>query len=263
MIVFVGGISPDLEGEESPVQLPGFSGGDRTDMNLPLNQEELLKQLSILGKPIVLVLTNGSALSLNWEKEHIPSILEAWYPGEEGGNAVADVLFGDFNPAGRLPVTFYQSVKDLPAFEDYSMKGRTYRYFQGTPLFAFGHGLSYSSFWYFDLYADVQSAHSGDTVTLSVTLKNECDRDGDEVIQVYSRKTESKAEQPIQSLKAYKRVTLAKGEIKTVKITLPVRNLAYYDTSLQDYVVEPGSYELRVGAASDDIRLKLMLEVRK
>ncbi|MCX6249118.1 MAG: glycoside hydrolase family 3 C-terminal domain-containing protein [Bacteroidetes bacterium] len=263
LIVFVGGISPDLEGEESPVQLPGFSGGDRTDLNLPSNQEELLKQLSLLGKPVVLVLTGGSALALNWEKDHIPAILMAWYPGEQGGNAIADVVFGDYNPAGRLPVTFYKSVNDLPPFEDYSMKGRTYRYFEGTPLFAFGHGLSYSSFLYFDLYADKLSATSGDTIILSVTLKNEGDRNGDEVIQVYARKTESKAKQPIQSLKAFKRVSLLKGEIKTLKILLPVRNLAYYDTSRQDYMVESGNYELGIGAASDDIRLKLLLEVKE
>ena len=146
-IVFAG-ISANLEGEEMSVSVPGFKGGDKTDLNIPEEQLQLIKSLKATGKPIVLVLTSGSALSINWENDNLPAILHAWYPGEQGGNAVADVIFGDYNPAGRLPVTFYKSIADVPPFENYSMMGRTYRYFSGEPLYPFGYGLSYSTFDY-------------------------------------------------------------------------------------------------------------------
>src|ERR1035438_151908 len=147
-VVMFLGLSPRLEGEEMKVPVPGFQGGDRLDLALPAAQEALLEKVAALGKPVVLVLLNGSALAVNWASDHVPALLEAWYPGQAGGAAIADVLFGDYNPAGRLPVTFYQSADQLPPFDDYSMKGRTYRYFQGAPLYAFGYGLSYTTFAY-------------------------------------------------------------------------------------------------------------------
>jgi beta-glucosidase len=151
VVVMVMGLSPALEGEEMPVQVAGFAGGDRTDVTLPRPQEELLRRIHALGKPIVLVLLSGSAVAVNWAAEHVPAIVEAWYPGQAGGDGIADALFGDANPGGRLPVTFYRSVDDLPPFEDYRMEGRTYRYFRGEPLFPFGYGLSYTTFAYSDL----------------------------------------------------------------------------------------------------------------
>jgi len=172
VIVFVGGISPNLEGEEMDVKVPGFSAGDRTSLDLPQNQQLLLEQLKTTGKPIILVLTNGSALAVNWAKENATAIIEAWYPGGEGGDAVADVLFGDYNPAGRLPVTFYKSVNDIPSFEDYSMKGRTYKYFEGTPLYAFGYGLSYTTFNYTGSELKSQLLTESDTLVLSVKFSN-------------------------------------------------------------------------------------------
>ena len=163
-VILVLGLSPSLEGEEMNVQFPGFQGGDRTDIALPSSQEDLMERIVALGKPTALVLLNGSALAVTWANEHVPAILEAWYPGQEGGNAVADVLFGDYNPGGKLPVTFYRSTADLPAFTDYAMKGRTYRYFSGSPLYPFGYGLSYTSFEYEKVECSQVSARAGDTV---------------------------------------------------------------------------------------------------
>jgi beta-glucosidase len=261
VILFVGGISPDLEGEESDVKTEGFVKGDRTTLDLPRNQQELLEKLAATGKPIVLILVNGSCLSITWVKKNIPAIVEVWYPGEEGGNALADVLFGDYNPAGRLPVTFYSSVNDLPPFEDYSMANRTYRYFTGTPLYAFGYGLSYTTFTYQSVRADYKTARPGDTLHLTVTLKNSGNRDGDEVVQVYASKPGSVNYRPIRALKAFQRVHLAKGETREVKIPLIVNELRYFDPAKQDYTVEPGNYQLLIGASADDIRLELPLTV--
>jgi beta-glucosidase len=150
-VVLVLGLTPRLEGEEMDLKIAGFRGGDRTSLDLPATQQRLLERVTTLGKPTVLVLLNGSALAVNWAQQNVPAILEAWYPGQAGGSAIADVLFGDYNPAGRLPVTFYRSVNDLPAFEDYAMRGRTYRFFEGQPLYPFGHGLSYTRFAYDNL----------------------------------------------------------------------------------------------------------------
>ncbi|HEX5048008.1 MAG TPA: glycoside hydrolase family 3 C-terminal domain-containing protein, partial [Gammaproteobacteria bacterium] len=186
-VVFVGGLTGDVEGEEMRVQLPGFAGGDRSDLRLPESQEKLLEAVQATGKPVVLVLTGGSALAVDWAKEHVPAIVMAWYPGERGGDAVADVLFGAANPAGRLPVTFYKASERLPAFDDYSMKGRTYRYFEGEPLFAFGHGLSYTKFEYSGVEVDRPRAGAGDTVNVSVSVKNVGRVSGDEVVQLYAR----------------------------------------------------------------------------
>ncbi len=261
VVIFLGGISPNLEGEEMDVEIHGFSGGDRTSLDIPNNQTELLKKLKNTGKPVILVLTGGSALSFNWANENLPAIVDVWYPGEEGGNALADVLFGDYNPAGRLPVTFYKSVSDLPAFEDYSMKGRTYRYFTGEPLFPFGHGLSYTTFSYLSVNLSKQVVIPSDTVMIDVKLKNSGNIDGDEVIQVYSRRPGNETIQPIKSLVAFKRIAMKKGEERTVSVPLVVKELRQWDTSKEDYSVVPGIYDLYIGASSADIRLKTKLEV--
>src|SRR5882724_6647812 len=166
------GLSSRLEGEEMDVNIDGFKGGDRTSLDLPKAQEELIKEIQALGKPVVLVLLNGSALSINWEDKNIPAIVEAWYPGQAAGTAIADVLFGDYNPAGRLPVTFYRDTTDLPPFGDYRMAGRTYRFFEGTPLYPFGHGLSYTSFTYANLRTSADTLRAGDHITIRIDVAN-------------------------------------------------------------------------------------------
>jgi beta-glucosidase len=262
VVVFAGGISPNLEGEEMDVKVPGFAAGDRTDLELPKSQLQLLEALKTLGKPIILVLTNGSALAINWAKENANAIVETWYPGEEGGNALADVLFGDYNPAGRLPVTFYKSVNDLPAFEDYSMAGRTYKYFGGEALYAFGYGLSYTSFEYKSSKPKASSYLTNDTITLSITVSNTGKYDGDEVVQVYTKQPEELKNQAIKSLVAFQRVHFIKGETKEVNIQIPVSRLRHFDLNINNYSVAKGNFELLIGSASDDIRLKEMLTIK-
>ena len=262
VIIFAGGISPELEGEELQVEIPGFSGGDRTTLDLPANQTDLLQKLRQTGKPVVLVLTNGSAMSVNWEVANLAAIVEAWYPGEAGGNAVADVLFGDYNPAGRLPVTFYRSVKDLPPFDDYAMKGRTYRYFYGNPLFVFGHGLSYTSFEYRDAVADKRQYQPADTVALTIRINNTGSMAGDEVIQVYVKKEGTAFERPLKSLAGFSRVHLDPGIEKTIVVRIPVKEFRIYDPEKANYIVEPGKYQLMIGASSADIRLEREVGVK-
>ena len=251
VIIYVGGITPAQEGE----------GFDRKEIELPEVQEALVEDLQAMGKPMVMVNCSGSAMALTWEDEHLPAILQAWYPGEEGGRAVAEVLFGEVNPSGHLPVTFYRATADLPAFTDYSMANRTYRYFKGKPLYAFGHGLSYTKFEYSSgRLAASQIAENG-TAKLTFTIKNSGSRDGDEVAQVYYRHVHSKVPQPKESLCGFKRVTVEKGQSAEVTIDVPAERLRYWDTEKKQYVIEPGEYEFLVGAASDDIRLKLPLTV--
>lgn len=269
LTIVVAGISPRLEGEESDINLPGFKGGDRTNLNLPAEEEELLRALYATGKRIVLVMVGGSALAINWGEKNLPAIIDSWYPGEEGGDAVADVLFGDYNPAGRLPITFYKSIKDVPPFEDYRMsagsygEGRTYRYFKGRPLYPFGFGLSYSKFEYSGLKVSKEKAKVGDTLTVSFNISNTGERDGDEVAQLYVRDLTSKEPQPIKSLEGFKRVSVNRGEPRHVEILLPVESLRYFDVSRNDYVVEPGKYELQVGSSSADIRLREVVTIVK
>ncbi|MFZ4546974.1 MAG: glycoside hydrolase family 3 C-terminal domain-containing protein, partial [Bacteroidales bacterium] len=262
VVIFVGGISPNLEGEEMDVKVPGFAAGDRTDLELPKNQLQLLEALKALGKPIILVLTNGSALAINWAKENANAIVETWYPGEEGGNALADVLFGDYNPAGRLPITFYKSVNDLPAFEDYSMAGRTYKYFGGEVLYAFGYGLSFTSFDYKAVRPNATIYSGNDTITLSITISNSGKYDGDEVVQVYAKQPVELRGQPIKSLVAFQRIHFIKGETKDVTITIPVSRLRHFDSSMNDYSIAKGNFELLIGSASDDIRIKKTITIR-
>ncbi|MBK8902504.1 MAG: glycoside hydrolase family 3 C-terminal domain-containing protein [Anaerolineaceae bacterium] len=254
VIIAALGLSPNLEGEEMPVDVEGFFGGDRTDIALPSPQETLLKELHALGKPIILVLLNGSALAVNWADEHVPAILEAWYPGQAGGDALAEVIFGDYNPAGRLPVTFYRSVDDLPPFEAYSMENRTYRYFTGEPLYAFGHGLSYTTFSYDNLSIDQSEVAAGGKVRISVEVTNCGSRAGDEVVQLYTRQT-AVPPRPLKELKGYKRISLEPGECKTVTFTLHANQLSVYDEDLLA-ALHPDRVEVLVGRSSDYLPLK-------
>jgi beta-glucosidase len=245
-VVMVMGISPALEGEEMTVNVAGFRGGDRTDIALPKAQEDLLKAVHATGKPITLVLLNGSALAVNWADENIPAIVEAWYPGEEGGTAIADVLFGDYNPGGRLPVTFYKSVDQLPPFEDYKMSGRTYRYFKGDPLYPFGFGLSYTSFKYENLKFGAKSVKAGEGVRVSVDVRNIGDRAGDEVVQLYVTDVAASVPTPIRSLAGIKRIFLKPGEKQTVSFTLGAERMTVIDDKGKR-VVEPGEFTVSVG----------------
>ena len=262
VVIYAGGISPKLEGEEMFVDYDGFHGGDRTRIELPAVQMALLKALFATGKPIVFVNCSGSAIAMPWAAENLPAILQAWYPGEEGGRAVAEVLFGDVNPAGRLPVTFYRSTSDLPPFDDYSMSNRTYRYFDGTPLFAFGHGLSYTRFDYSDArLINATTVTAGGTVKLVFDVKNTGTRDGDEVAQVYFRHVNSAMPQAKLALCGFARMHLSPGATARVDMDIPADRFRYWDTTHQRYTVEPGDYELLVGAASDDLRLQVPLKV--
>jgi beta-glucosidase len=225
VIVFVGGISPRLEGEEMPVKIEGFSGGDRMSIALPAIQTKLLQALYRTGKPVVFVMMTGSALSTEWESAHLPAIVNAWYGGEAAGTAVADVLFGDYDPAGRLPVTFYRSVNQLPDFSDYSMKGRTYRYFTGEPLYPFGYGLSYTSFGYSDLRLPLTVVTNSD-VSVRVTVQNTGSREGDEVVELYVRHLHVAGSAPIHALAGFTRVHLRPGEKKIVSFVLSPRALS-------------------------------------
>ncbi len=245
-VVMVLGIAPSLEGEEMKVEVKGFRGGDRTDLSLPDAQENLLKAVQATGKPVVLVLMSGSALAVNWADENVPAILQAWYPGEEGGRAIADVLFGDYNPAGRLPVTFYKSADDLPPFEAYGMQGRTYRYFKGQPLYPFGHGLSYTRFVYGDLKTSARSIRAGASVRVSVDVRNAGERAGDEVVQLYVTDVAASVPVPVRSLQGISRVSLKPGERRRVSFTLAPSQMSVIDDQGRR-VVEPGEFLISVG----------------
>ncbi|HUC86464.1 MAG TPA: glycoside hydrolase family 3 C-terminal domain-containing protein [Candidatus Acidoferrales bacterium] len=261
VVVYVGGISPDLEGEEFGGTSPydGFKGGDRTRIELPSVQEDLLKALQATGKPVVFVNCSGSAIAMPWAVEHLPAIVQAWYPGEQGGRAVGQVLFGEANPSGRLPITFYASTADLPPFEDYSMSNRTYRYFKGQPLFAFGHGLSYTKFDYRELKLAKTTVNAGAPVELTFTLKNAGKADGAEVAQVYFRHVHSAIPQPRLALCGFTRIDLARAQATKVSLSIPTGRFRNWDTVIKQYVIEPGEYELLVGASSDDLPLHATL----
>ncbi len=242
-VVLVLGLSPKLEGEEMKVPVEGFEGGDRVQIGLPAVQEDLMEKVAALGKPVVLVLLNGSALAVNWARDHVPAIVEAWYPGQAGGTALADVLFGDYNPAGRLPVTFYKSTDQLPPFTDYSMKNRTYRYFTGEPLFPFGYGLSYTTFAYRKLSLPKQVT-AGDPIRITVEVQNTGRMAGEEVVQLYVKSPAKDA--PIHSLEGFQRVRLRVGERKTVEFVLDARRVSHV-TPDGRRLVEPGEFDLAVG----------------
>ncbi len=258
IVIFVGGITSQLEGEEMPVDLPGFKGGDRTNLKLPAVQDKLLKAVRSTGTPVVLVLTSGSALAVDWENANIPAILQLWYPGEEGGTALAEVLFGDYNPAGRLPVTFYKSVDQLPPFSDYNMKGHTYRYFTGVPLYTFGYGLSYTKFKYGDLRIP-DEVRAGDSVEVSAVVQNTGKAAGDEVVQLYVKNETAKGNVPIRSLEGFKRITLRAGEKQTVKFILRPKQLSVIEQAEKPdrvrFVVEPGNFKISVGGSQPDIKV--------
>jgi beta-glucosidase len=260
-VVLCLGLTARLEGEEMSVEIPGFRGGDRTSLDLPASQERLLERVVALGKPTILVLLNGSALAVSWAQAHVPAIIDAWYPGQAGGSAIADVLFGDYDPAGRLPVTFYRSVDDLPAFDDYRMAGRTYRFFTGSPLYPFGYGLSYTSFAYANLRTSADTLSAGDTIRVSVDVVNTGQRLGDEVAQLYVRHLGSSVPRPREDLRGYRRITLRPGETRTLEFAVPAASLAYWSPDAHRWVVEAEPVEIAVGASSADIRLRRTITV--
>jgi beta-glucosidase len=245
VVIAVVGITSRLEGEEMPVDQPGFFGGDRTSLDLPQPEEDLVQAVAATGKPLVVVLMNGSALGVNWEKQHANAILEAWYSGEEGGAAIAETLSGKNNPAGRLPVTFYKDVHQLPHFEDYSMKGRTYRYFEGEPLWPFGYGLSYTTFAYSGLTLPDAPLNAGDPLNASVTVTNTGKLAGDEVVQLYL-KFPDLAGAPIRALRGFERVHLDPGASHDVQFHLDPRDLSMV-TDAGEILVPPGKYTVSIG----------------
>ena len=263
VVIFVGGITARLEGEEMGRDnaFAGFEGGDRTTIELPPVQTDLLKALAGTGKPVVLVNCSGSPMALPWETKNLPAILQAWYPGEQGGRAVGEILFGDENPSGHLPLTFYASTADLPGFTDYSMSNRTYRYFSGKPEFAFGHGLSYTKFKFQNGKLESKNIPADGTAKVTFTVKNTGKLDGDEVAQVYYRHVNSSVPQPKLALCGFARVHLKRGESGNVTVAVPATRLRYWDTRKKQYVVEPGKYEFLIGGAADDIRLKLPMTI--
>jgi len=253
-VVLVLGLSSRLEGEEMPVRIEGFSGGDRTSLDLPKVQQELLERIvaAAQGKPVALVLLNGSALSIGWADRNVPAIVEAWYPGQAAGTAVADVLFGNVSPAGRLPVTFYRSLDQLPPFDDYSMEKRTYRYFDGEPLYPFGHGLSYSRFEYAKL-AVPKAAAVGASVPVSVEVRNAGVMAADEVVQLYVTDHEASGPVPRRALKGFERVSLRPGEKRVVRFSLDERALSLVGADGRR-IVEPGRFTIAVGGKQPGLR---------
>lgn len=255
-VVFIGGISPNLEREEAKVTEVGFDNGDRTSIELPAVQRDLLKALHEAGKKVVLVNCSGSAVALTPELQTCDAILQAWYPGEQGGTAVADVLFGDYNPGGKLPVTFYKDDSQLPPFDDYDMANRTYRYFKGTPLFPFGYGLSYTTF---KIGTPAYDAASG---KITVKVSNTGKRDGVEIVQAYMRNT-ADTDGPLKSLRGFARVSLNAGETKTVKIDFPRKSFEGWDVETNTMRVVPGRYDIMVGTSSADKDLnKISVEIQ-
>ena len=244
-VVMVMGLTPSIEGEEMDVNIEGFRGGDRTDIVLPRPQEQLIKDIHALGKPVVLVLMGGSAIAVNWSSENTPAILQTWYPGQFGGTAIADVLFGDYNPAGRLPVTFYKSVDQLPPFDDYKMEGHTYRYFRGDPLYPFGYGLSFTKFAYSNLKL-AKKVKTGGSIRLSVVVQNTGTVAGDEVVQLYVTDAAASVPVAIRSLAGIDRINLKPGEKRTVSFTITPRQMSVIDNNGKR-IIEPGDFEISVG----------------
>ena len=267
--IFVGGLDATWEGEEMADRngVEGFLGGDRTKIELPKIQIDALKAMKKTGTPIVFVLMAGSAIAFDGLDKELEAILMSWYPGQRGGDAIADVLFGNYNPAGRLPVTFYSSTNELPDFKDYNMragKGFTYRYYNGDALYPFGHGLSYTKFKYSDLQIDKTKLNSSDTFTVSVRVLNNGNLDGEEVVQLYIKDVESDKWMAKKQLRKFERIGLKRGESKTIKFNLEAsEDLRYYDAMYRKYMVEPGSFEIQIGASSEDIRLKQIISIEE
>ncbi|MGQ1784599.1 glycoside hydrolase family 3 C-terminal domain-containing protein [Saccharicrinis sp. GN24d3] len=267
--IFVGGLDATWEGEEMRGRdnIDGFNRGDRTKIELPQTQMKALKAMKETGTPVIFVLMSGSAMSFDGLEEELNAILMAWYPGQRGGDAVADVLFGDYNPAGRLPITFYSSTDELADFKDYNMragKGFTYRYYTGEALYPFGHGLSYTSYQYSDLSVDKTTLSSSDMLSVSIKVKNTGNLDGEEVVQLYIKDVKSDTWMPVKQMRKFERISLKKGETKTVNFELNVNeDFRYYDSMCREYMVEPGEFEIQVGASSEDIRLKEIITVEE
>ena len=251
VVIFVGGITPRLEGEEMGVDLPGFRGGDRTDIELPAIQRQMLKALKSSGKKVVLVNCSGSAIGLEPETQSCDAILQAWYPGEAGGQAVAEVLFGDYNPSGRLPVTFYKNINQLPDFEDYNMTGRTYRYFKDVPLFPFGYGLSYTTFAYGEMQAPA-SAKVNKTFKVTIPVTNQGSIDGDEIVQLYLKK-QGDEEGPIKALRAYKRVHIPAGKTIQVELELTPKQMEWWDKETNTMRTQAGTFDIMIGGNSNEL----------
>jgi len=263
LIIYVGGISPRIEGEELRIQAPGFYGGDRTSVLLPQIQTDLMKALKSTGKPIVFVMMTGSAIAVPWESQNINAILNAWYGGEFAGKAIADVIFGNCNPSGHLPVTFYASDSDLPDFEDYGMANRTYKYFKGKALYPFGYGLSYTSFSYaWDVQPKKEYA-ANETIECDLKITNTGMRDGDEVAQVYikyPRRTGTAF--PIKELRFFERQTIAKGDNATIRVSIPVVQLAKWDESAGELRVPSGQYSIFAGSSSENEAIDATFEIK-
>jgi beta-glucosidase len=253
VILFAGGISPQLEGEEMRVDYPGFNGGDRTSIMLPAVQTELMKKLQASGKPVVFVMMTGSAIAIPWENEHIPAIINAWYGGQSAGTAIADVLFGDYNPAGRLPVTFYKSDADLPSFMSYDMSGRTYRYFTGEALYPFGYGLSYTSFRY-DALSIPATANRKGTLKVTVRVTNSGKADGDEVVQLYISHPGVKGKAPVRQLKGFQRINLKAGASRLVSFTLTPEQFSLINEADGQSYIPSGKLMLSVGGGQPGVK---------
>lgn len=239
-----------------------MEGRDRTTLELPTDQQQFIKEIYKANPKTIVILIAGSSLAINWIQENVPAIVNAWYPGEQGGNAIADVLFGDYNPAGRLPLTYYKSTDDLHAFDDYEVfNGRTYMFYEKKPLYSFGYGLSYTSFSYSNVRADKASMMKGDTITISVDIKNSGKLDGDEVVQLYLQQRAAPVKMPARQLKAFKRIYLKKGEARTVSFGLCKKDLSYWNND-NEFVLDPGEISVQVGASSDDIRQEIMFRIR-
>jgi beta-glucosidase len=262
-VVLCLGLNARMEGEEMDLEVEGFEGGDKTNLELPAPQERLMQEIQALGKPVILVLMSGSAIAINWADENIPSILQAWYGGQAGGTAIADVLFGDYNPAGRLPVTFYRSIDDLPEFTDYDMEGHTYKYFKGEVLYPFGYGLSYTSFDYFNLQlgSSEYSAENGGELTVSADVTNSGDLDGDEVVQLYLHYPGGSDPRLVKELKGYQRINIPAGETQTVEFTLNANSFAHWSEEEGALTVQPGEVEVMIGRSSEDVQLVKALQI--
>ena len=267
LAIFVGGLDATWEGEEMPggIKVDGFYNGDRTKIELPEIQQKAIKNMLKTGTPVVLVLMAGSSIGLNGLEKELESILMAWYPGQRGGDAIANVLFGDYNPSGKLPVTFYSATSELADFKDYSMqagKGFTYRYYKGNALYPFGHGISYTDFEYSKLKTNKTNINEYENFKISFKIKNIGNYDGDEVVQVYIKDLESNHQMPIKQLKRFERVSLNIGGEKMIEFEFnPIEDLNYYNPVEQKYIVDKGGFEIQVGSSSQDIRLRKIIHV--
>jgi beta-glucosidase len=251
VVIAVLGINKSIEME----------GRDRTTLDLPADQQQFIQDIYKANPKTVVVLVAGSSLAINWIQENVPAIVDAWYPGEQGGNAIAEVLFGETNPAGRLPLTWYQSMDDMPPFNDYEVsKGRTYMYFEGKTIYPFGFGLSYTNFTYSNIKLDRSEIQRGDTITVKLDVQNSGKFDGDEVVQLYIQQKSATVKLPQKQLKAFQRISLKKDETKTVSFQLCRKDLSFWNEK-NEFVMEPGEIQILIGASSEDIRLKAKITI--